>query len=205
MLREQDANSILGSRGRLLGGVWWCIVAAIVVATVLTLAIRTVADGFPIGWGGWFLLSLIGLAGVVWMLNRRTPTDFVVGSLSATDSPEIERARTGPIVALLTWGPAAIVDGWAGHRRKWKAHQSQLFRRAAQMVVELAKYDGGVELRYVTHASDTQPELNRVIQWLDRHQWLGRSSDGKRIFLSTDGRKRLENADLLPKAAVRRL
>ncbi|HEX8912032.1 MAG TPA: hypothetical protein VF796_06700, partial [Humisphaera sp.] len=140
------------------------------------------------------------------LMEVRSRKEYSVEPLAgAPDDVKIEHApsQLGPLVQFVTWGPRNVIDGLAGVRRKWRPHQNVVFRRASKMLLELAKYQGGVELKFLVHPPEDMRVFEQAVEWLDRHDWVGKSSNGEKLWISTDGLKRLESQDLMPGRSVK--
>ncbi|HEX8912031.1 MAG TPA: hypothetical protein VF796_06695 [Humisphaera sp.] len=208
LLCAQHARSVYGSLGETCGGAAWCLAAALAAAGLLDLAASAATGSPPLAFGGWFLvcLGLLAVALVVTEVRgRRDDVLDVHAPLAAKDAVVVRRppSQWDPLLRFLTWGPRNVVDGVAGVRRRWRPHQVRFFRRAARVVLDLAKYPGGMELKRLVHPPEDMRQFMRVIDWLDRHEWVGRSTDQFRVWISTDGVKRLEDAGLMPPDAVK--
>jgi hypothetical protein len=205
MLRHEDSVSLRGSLGRLFKGIGFCAIIGIVVATALTFGISALFNKHPIGWFAWFGIYWLLLIVALVISQRRRHADYLVGSLNAPDhlgddsSPLVVRT---PYLMAVLWGPRAILDGVAAVRGKWTARQNAAYKRAAQMVLEMAKYDGGVEIRALMHPPEDMAIFNEVIDWLEAHDYLGKSSDGERFWLTTIGKNKLAAHGIHPKVGA---
>ena len=186
VLIAEDRVSLAGSLGKFLYGVAWCLGVGFLFATLL----RFIAGGLSwIAWFGVYLLVLIPL--LVWheLRNRK---DYVVASLHE-DEPSVvtDDVAKAQILSLLTWGPRQLLDGLGALRGRRSGDQNARFKRAAQAVLELGKYSGGVEIKLIMHPPENMPVFISALDWLDKHDYIGRSSDGERLWLSSIGRKKL--------------
>lgn len=201
MLRHEDSVSLRGSLGRMFKGIGLCALIGIAVATLLSFG---TARGFhqPIlGWLSWFGIFWGLLVVLLILMQRSRHPGYVVKSLSEDPVGEdnVPLTHGSPYLLWIIWGPSSILDGIAAIRGKWTARQNALFKRAAQMVLEMAKFDGGVEVRALMHPPEDMAIFNEVIDWLDAHDYLGRSSDGERFWITTIGRGKLTAHGIQPK------
>jgi hypothetical protein len=217
LLREEDSRSFTGSLGVFLSGLGTCLVGGIVFATVMWLGIRFFRDedapAFVIGWRGWFGLYVLALGIALFLWERRGHGTQTVESLNAADHDPATDAKTPvavPVKALanawstlLKWGPQSLLDGLAGLRGKWTARQNMMFKRAAQMLVTLAKYDGGIDIRYLVRPPEDMRVFAAAVEWLEKNMWVGRSSDGERLYISSPGRQKLAQRNLTPPQKVK--
>src|SRR5687768_17805797 len=61
--------------------------------------------------------------------------------------------------------------------------------------LDLAGQTGGVELRQAMRRPEHTPTFMAAVDWLDKNDWLGRSADRTRIWLSSAGRKKLARSE----------
>jgi hypothetical protein len=202
MLRHEDSVSLRGSLGRLFKGIGVCILIGIAAATILTFGSSALLHHSPLSWFTWFWLSCALLAIAMIVVQRRRHTDYVVASLTADPVEAMASPRRSPYLQAVVWGPKAVLDGVAAVRGKWTATQNAMFKRAAQMVLEMSRYDGGVEVRALMHPPEDMVVFNQVIDWLDAHDYIGKSSDGERFWLTSIGRKKMNEHGIsaMPKA-----
>jgi hypothetical protein len=191
MLRHEDSVSLRGSLGRLFKGIGVCILVGIVFATSLTFGLQAMLHRSPLGWFTWFWIYCVLLVVLMILVQRRRHTEYVVASLTADPLEAMASPRRSPYLQAIVWGPKSVLDGISAVRGKWTATQNAKFKRAAQMVLEMSKYDGGVEVRALMHPPEDMAVFNEVIDWLDAHDYLGKSSDGERFWLTTIGKKKM--------------
>lgn len=191
MLIAEDRTSLAGSLGKFLYGLAWCLGVGFLLATVLWFAI----DGLSwIAWFGIYLAILIPILLVHEMRSRKT---YVVASLNEEpDSGSMVTAEKNQIISLLTWGPRQLLDGLAALRGKRSSDFNTRFKRAAQAVVDLGKYSGGIEVKAIMHPPENMPVFLSALDWLDKHDYIGRSSDGERLWLSSIARKKLTESGI---------
>src|SRR6185437_11239174 len=142
--------------GRLLKGAAVCLGIGLGIAIVLEIVLSLLFGTTLIGFRGWFLVYLIVLIALLIRYEMRTRIEYVNDSLSATEPnppipEEVEPQNTGFQIAefasIAVWGPRALIDGINGMRGRRKLAQIAVFDRAATLVVDLAKVQGGVDLK----------------------------------------------------------
>jgi hypothetical protein len=215
LLRTEYSKSMAGAVGLFFTGLAVSAVMGIVVATVIWFALNSLAGKTLIGWFGWFIVYWAVLVPLLIWHERRSRTDYVVEALSSKDphaSSHSEkewdqarvqsRVRVAQLAGSLTWGPRALLDGVSGLRGKWTPRQNHMFRRAARLVLDLAKYDGGIEIRALLHPPEDMQSFMAAVDWLDKANWLGKSTDGQRLWLSTPARQKLVANHLTPHSRV---
>jgi hypothetical protein len=203
MLRLHDATSMNGSLGRFLKGLGVCLAGGIVLATLLDVFF----NGLGIGWWGCFLGYLIVLTGLLIWQERRTVKDYLSGPLQVIDLnlPASEQRRSGPlspqmrkVVSTIFWGPLAMIDGFRGLRGQRSPLQEAAFDRAAVIVLDLTKVDGGVEIKELLNPPEDMPIFGSAVDLLSTHGWIGKSSDGRSMWLDSYHRKKLAEKRLTP-------
>lgn len=205
MLIAQDTRSIRGSMGRLLLGMGWCAVAIFAWATVITLLCDALFGSSGIGWRGWFVLGAVVLLGILaWLEFRALSADTLIARSADEDVPAAPPAgedyampvsRGSPLYKLV-WGPPAVLSGLRGVRGKHTRRQSAVFDRAAVLVLELAGEPGRVDVKQLVHPPEDLATFAAAVDWLQANDWIGRSTDGGSLWLSTLGQKRLVDAKL---------
>jgi hypothetical protein len=220
LLREEDSRSFTGSLGVFLSGVGTCLVGGIVFATVLALGLGAFRDEEVkplITWRGWFGIYILVVAVLVFLRERKSHSKQIVESFSPADADPahdahasatapaqvVTHAVTNAWSTLMHWGPDSVVDGLAGLRGKWTARQNAVFKRAAQMLVTLAKYDGAVGIPYLVRPPEDMRIFAAAVEWMEKNMWLGRSSDGERLYISSPGKQKLHQRNLIPAQKVK--
>jgi hypothetical protein len=213
-LRAEDSRSMAGSLGLFLTGLGVCFVVGLAVATVLTLTTGFLKNYVPINWFGWFLVYWVVLVPLLIWQERRSRTDYLVGALtdvspnpSSRGEYEMDRARVGvaAYATMITWGPRALLDGVSGLRGRWTVKQNHMFNRAAAIVLDLAKFDGGIEFRDVMHPPENMALFTAAMDWLEKNDWTGKSSDGQRVWLTSIGKKKLMDRNMMPERSFKEL
>ena len=204
LLKADDARSIHGSLGLFVMGAGACLVAGFTFATIVTFVLYMMAGTSALGWFGWFSIYLIIVGVFVYRYGKHLQRGFVLESLSADATAETQRVYIGEprISNPVAWLPFAIVTGLAGVRRNWSARQSAVFNRAAEFLIDVAKQDGGSGVRQLMHPPENMPIFTSAADWLERNDWVGKSSDGDRFYISTAGQKRLVAVNLMPKQSL---
>ena len=158
-----------------------------------------------IGWSGWFLVYLLVLVPLLIWHERRSREDYFADSLGSVDpSPssrgEYEMNKAGIAVgmyaALLVWGPRALIDGLNGLRGRRTLGQQAVFDRATVLVLELAKVDGGVPIKELLNPPEDMQVFGSAVDMLDRHDCIGKSTDGRSLWLNSTYRRKLNERKL---------
>lgn len=205
MFIAQDARSMRGSMGRFVLGLGWCLVAVFVWATFFTLLFDALFGGSGIGWRGWFVLGVVVLVGIlVWLEMRALSSDTLLARSADDESATPPTAREdyampvspGTPLYKLVWGPPALLSGLRGVRGKRTRRQEAVFDRAVVLLREIAGEPGRVEVKQLMHPPEDLATFAAAVDWLEAHDWIGRSTDGGSLWLSTLGQKRLVDARL---------
>ena len=209
MLRLTDATSMAGSLGRFLKGLGICLAGGIVFATVL----NTFCNGLGMGWWGCFGVYAVLLAAAVIWHERRTNDRYLTAPRQELDlnQPQSEgrttaNANAGPgkLLSTIFWGPLALIDGFRGLRGQRSRLQDAAFDRAAVLVLDLTKVDGGIEIRELLKPPEDMNIFGSAVDLLTTHGWVGKSSDGRSIWLDSYHRKKLDEKRLTPATRVKR-
>jgi hypothetical protein len=201
ILIKQDVRSIRGSLGRFLLGLGWCFLAVFILATVIALLLNTLFGSSGLGWRGWFGLFFIGMAALLaWLYIRqraRGATDAAAEARPALSrfeamlSPDV-----GKRIPRLVWGPPALLTGLRGLLGKRTRPEQAVFDRAVVLVFDLAKEPGSVGVKAVVHSPEDMSIFGAAVDWLEANDWIGQSSDGSSVFISTLGQQRLVERNL---------
>jgi hypothetical protein len=200
MLRQEDATSIAGSMGQLLIGAGVMFFAGILVATFMTFVLYTFIGSTFIGWSGWFLVYVLILAPAVVWYERKSRADYLGDAAQVADPNPSSRGEfklnqaiigVGLVANILVWGPRSIVDGFRGLRGLRTAKQHAAFQRASLLALDLGKAHGGVEIKRLVHPPEEMEVFGLAVDLLDKHGWIGKSTDGKSLWLNSTWRAKL--------------
>lgn len=208
MLRAEDKVSFGGSLGLFLRGLGWCAAAGFLLATGMWLALGSLHERAFIGWTGWFIVYWVVLALALFLKANADgkKKGYRIGSLTEADADDDEtpgghaagdlEARTPFFSQVMAWGPRALVDGLAGLRGKPNRRQNEMFKRAAQIVTYLGRYSSGVPIKGLMRPPENMPVFAAALDWLDKNDYTGRSSDGERMWITSQGRKKLTDHNI---------
>lgn len=186
-----------GSMGRFVMGLAWCLVAMLIWATFFTLVFNLLFGGSGIGWRGWFVVGLLLIVGLLIWLETRVIATEALDTKGLTESipPAVDDyalpVKPGSLASKLAWGPPALLTGFRGIRGKRTRRQEAVFDRAVILVFDLAREPGRVEVKQVMRPPEDMMALAAAVDWLEANDWIGRSTDGGSLWLSTVGQKRL--------------
>jgi hypothetical protein len=102
----------------------------------------------------------------------------------------------------LVWGPRTLV--WAvDHLRSQSSLPDVDLGRAAGILLELARLDGGIEVAELMGGADSPQGVRRVLKYLKSTDWIDCGSKGRRVWLTSEARETIEGAMRAAKASVR--
>ena len=201
VLVKLDVRSIRGSLGQFLLGLGWCFLAVFILATVIALLLNTLFGNSGLGWRGWFALFFVAMAALLgWLYIRqrgRGAADAV-----ADEGPAMSRFEAmlspdvGKRIPRLVWGPPAVLSGLRGLLGARTRREEAVFDRAVVLVFDLAKEPGSVRVKAVVHSPEDMSIFGAAVDWLEANDWIGRSTDGSAVFISTLGQQRLVERNL---------
>ena len=200
MLRQEDKISVVGRVVRLVMGVLVLLIVGVVVASVMALVFGAILGINFIGWLGWYLLYLVILTPLIIWYERRSRPDYLLEAARSVDPNPLSFGEykldeisesIGMIASFLTWSPRSVVDGIHGLRglRAPKLHAA--FDRAALVALDLNNFPGGVDIKEVMHPPETMPTFALAIDLLEKHGWIGKSKDGKSLWLDSTWRPKI--------------
>ncbi|HET6251928.1 MAG TPA: hypothetical protein VFE47_29855 [Tepidisphaeraceae bacterium] len=193
ILRLTDASSMAGSLGRLLKGFALALAVGLVFATVLWFFLL-IYDLRSLNWLGWFIVYLVPIiAACVWydqMTRRAYVSDAAAANISEPP-PAPPALEFGKVPAILLWAPRSIVDGYRGFRGLRTMEQHASFSRAAILVVDLSKNEGGVEVKRLVRPPEDMKVFAMSVEMLEAFSLIGKASDGKSMWLNSTFRQKL--------------
>lgn len=151
------------------------------------------------------LFTAAGLLGILFWYERRTRGQFLNQSIEdhrdwfhgrASSYGEFEAryqiASFMIVVELLLWGPRMLLSALDRSRTRQALRHVSL-TRAAEIIADLQRADGGVLIRNLQRPNESLEELRGTLGYLSLFDWIGASKDGTRTWLLTDARKRLRS------------
>jgi hypothetical protein len=201
ILVKQDVRSIRGSLGRFLLGLGWCFLAVFILATVIALLLNTLFGSSGLGWRGWFAVFFVGMAALLgWLYIRQrargavvaaSPDSAPIRGFEAFLSPDV-----GKRIPRIVWGPPALLTGLRGLLGMRTRREEAVFDRAVVLVFDLAKEPGSIGVKAVVHSPEDMNIFGAAVDWLEANDWIGQSTDGSSVFISTLGQQRLVERNL---------
>jgi hypothetical protein len=184
----------------LVAGLALTLFGAFIVASIIAGIVRAVAQRAPIG--TIYLIALPAIiAWAIWTVSRRrgNPLDEELTSYSGPSSSygEFEMRRVTVFAwiytELLLWGPRTLV--WAvDHLRSQSSLPDVDLGRAAGILLELARLDGGIEVADLIGRADSPQGVRRVLKYLKSTDWIDCGSKGRRVWLTSSAQETINAA-----------
>lgn len=115
----------------------------------------------------------------------------------------IRRTRThaATFVEYLMWAPRAFIAGLRGIRGKPQEGLERILPEAADTLTLMLSIDSGVKIADLALPGEDPLMLMPTLKWLDTHDYIGFSTRGDRVWVSSIAKKRLvEEGIIVPKA-----
>jgi len=117
--------------------------------------------------------------------------DWFQGSASSYGEWEARKRVAGIMLGteFILWAPRQVLQSIHRFRiRNRLKHISQ--HRAAELLADLQRYDGGILIKQLSRADETRDQLYDVLGYLSLFDWIGISKDGHRVWMLSQARKR---------------
>jgi hypothetical protein len=168
----------------------------VVVASLISFVLYLWFDSTFITWTGWFFVYLVAIVPLLIREERRSRGHFLSEAASGLDNPmdassygeyELDRgaAMTAVYTEMLLWGPRALLRGFATVRGQQPTRFRGLLERAAQILLTLYRDSDAMPLAKLIHPDEPPARFREVLKWLDDQDYIGLSSDNKRVWLSS--------------------
>jgi hypothetical protein len=186
----------------MLAGAGIILLAGVVVTSIVTFILYTWFDSSFLGWTGWFVVYLIAIVPLLVREERRSRGHFLSEAAAGLDNPmdassygeyQLDRgaAMTAVYSEMLLWGPRALLRGIATMRGQQPTRFRGLLERAAQVILTLYRSPDAMLLAKLIQPGEPPARFREVLKWLDDQDYIGLSSDGKRVWLSSRMRGKL--------------
>lgn len=190
----------------LAAGAGVCLGTCGFVAVFLFIVMNGLFGGSPVGIFGLFVLTCVTMLPLLFWTERRTGGEYLAdasrGSGSVTDASsrgEYEMAQAGGIVRaateLMLTGPRWVLTGF-GLRAGRAGVDRTVLRRAAGVALDLSRESGNVGLGALHHVGDDPTTLGLAIDYLIDQEWIDRSKDGERVWLTSEARKAVRESGI---------
>ena len=191
-LRTEAAASTGGGMALVGGGILVSFFTVAALVTLLWLVIGLMGLGFT----AWIIiLGAMFAAGAFFWLKARS-AQFATGAFEYID-PRQEWAGVGryaggiggAVFTILDWlfvGPRMLIAGAHQMENREPPSRERFFDRCALLLRQLAKFGEAMPATAASIGEDeTAEKLSPVVSYLDRAGWVGASSDGSRMWLSS--------------------
>lgn len=172
------------------------------------------------GWeNAWWLHTYFALYVVVvlaFLLFRERQTRGMFFSFAASDvdlrrDPDnsaeylLERSRThlSTLFEYARWPARAIIAGYRGLRGIRATSLDAILPEAADVLTRMLAYDVGIKLTELAPPGTDPAQMMPILKWLDTHDYIGFSTRGDKVWVSSPAKKRfVEDGVVVPKAGT---
>jgi hypothetical protein len=201
-LQQQYALRTGGGAIMILAGAGVILVAGVVLVSVLCFILWTWFETTWIGWFGWFFVYLLGMGIVMFREYKKSNVSFYDVETPDIDNPgdadsfgeyQMDRVSAGGawMAHVVMWGPRALLNGITTVTGNQPTRFRGLLARAAQVVVQLYRSPDAMEIKKLVQLGENPARFREVLKWLDDNDYIGLSTDGKRVWLSSRVRTQL--------------
>lgn len=170
--------------------------------------------GWENAWSVGRFFTLFLLVFVVWLViqERRTRGGFFSFAASDIDLRRdreetaeylIRRGKThlATFVEYASWPGRAIIAGARGLLGIRETSLDSILPDAADVLTRMFALDEGVKIATLAPAGTDPMQLMPILKWLDTHDYIGFSTNGERVWISSKARKRFsEDGIIVPRA-----
>lgn len=186
----------------LLGGAFIILAVSAILAFVITIISLPLYDGEGPSFRFWFWLFVLAFVPLILWEERRSRSGFFTLAQPDVDLTRdrdnlgeylLERSKSNAraIVDGLLWAPRAMVAGFRAIRGTRSPGLDLVLPEAADLLTLMITLDGGVKIKDLVPPGEDPMQLMPTLKWLDAHDYIGTSTRGDRVWVSTFARKRL--------------
>jgi hypothetical protein len=187
--------------GLILAGAAILFFVGLIFALFMLIVSAILFDEGP-GFQAWLIVYLIALVPLLIWQERRTRGGFFTlaqPDVDLTRDPDNvgdyllnrSKANATAIVDGFMWAPRAIVAGFRAVRGVRETGLDRVLPEAADLLTLLLSLDGGVKIKDLAPPGEDAMQLMPTLKWLDAHDYIGTSTRGDRVWVSTFAKKRL--------------
>lgn len=195
--------STTGTAGTLL--IFGALITLVCVI-VLAIALRIV---LPISFYLIYAILMLAMLGLLFFLEKQTTKGFWAMSIEPGDfigiNGFLHREGADPmttILELLLLGPRLLLAGLHRIQHRPLPRLDDFLARSAVILYTINDQGAGLPLAKLTVDTELPQDLLPHLKFLDHRGWIGFSSDGSKVWLSTPGEKRLRELGI-PAAPVK--
>ncbi len=166
--------------------IFFCGVAAVVATVILNLWFTSSGIGLT----GWMIVMLLLSGAICFLIDRKTR-----GKRWA--DAQIAGPVFQTIVDKALFAHRFVVGGLQRKQRVGATEDERVIARGARLVHSLSAIGAPAMPAKLLEPGDTPQSLDRVIDYLTNRDWIGHSSDGQKIWLSSRGKNLLTQWGLL--------
>ncbi len=218
VLRSMQArHSVAGNDAwtLLLGGTVVLVILGWAVAFLLMI-VHAMLAGYENAWHThtFFLIYLLVIAGVLFLQERSTRGGFFSFAASDVDlrrDPEntaewvMSRSKTHltSLLEYLAWPTRAWIAGYRGLRGIRQSGLDSILPEAAEVLTRMLALDVGIKLTELAPAGTDPLQMMPILKWLDTHDYIGFSTRGDKVWVSSPAKKRFaQDGVIVPKAGA---
>ena len=150
----------------------------------------------PPGFAAWFCIYLLLVSPVLVLEARRSRHGFFTFAAVDVDlrkDPDdlaeliVERARTHArsLIELLLWGPRALFAGLRAVAGWPQEGLERILPEAADVLTRMLTLDKAAQIKALADPGVEPLTLMPVLKWLDAHDYIGFSTRGDRVWVSS--------------------
>lgn len=192
----------------LLGGASLMLVIGVVLSFAMwLLSIVVVGGDAAMGIRAWLVVYILLVVPVVVWVDRRARSGFF--SLMSADvdlTRDVDNngdyllqrsaAHATSVMNVLMFGPRAFIAGLHALRNVPLRGLELVLPEAADTLTLMLSIDGGVKIAALAAPGADPLSLMPVLKWLDLHDYIGISSKGDRVWVSSPAKKRFAEAGI---------
>lgn len=188
--------------GLLLGGAFILLAVSALLAFALSVIGAIAFGGEGPSFRFWFWLFLFASIPLIVWQERRSRSGFFTLAQPDVDLTRdrdnlgeylLERSKSNAtaIIDGLLWAPRAMVAGFRALRGTHSPGLDLVLPEAADLLTLMLTLDGGVKIKDLAPPGQDPMQLMPTLKWLDAHDYIGTSTRGDRVWISTFAKKRL--------------
>lgn len=208
-LREQHTLQPQLAWALLVGGLALMLLIGVVFGFLMwLLSIVVVGGDEAIGIRAWLFVYILLVTPVVIWTERRARSGFFTlysadVDLTRDDDGRGEyllqrsAAHATSFMNVVMFGPRAFVAGLHAIRGVKQQGLDLVLPEAADTLTLMLSIDGGVKIADLAAPGTDPMSLMPILKWLDTHDYIGISSKGDRVWVSSPAKKRFAEAGIV--------
>lgn len=186
------------------------------VVSFLAMILHAILAGWENAWRlqTFFVIYVVILLAFLFWRERQTRGMFFSFAASDVDlrrDPDnsaeylMQRGRThlSTLVEYARWPARAVIAGYRGLRGIRATSLDAILPDAADVLTRMLAYDVGVKLTELAPRGTDPAQMMPILKWLDTHDYIGFSTRGDKVWVSSPAKKRfVEDGVVVPKAGT---